>query len=128
MKNRYETVFILNPILSEAQVKETVEKFKKTIAENGAEIVHEEAWGLRKLAYPIKHKNTGFYHLFEFKAEGSFVERLEIEYRRDERVIRYLTFRLDKYAIEYSEKRRANLSGNKEKTDVKIEKVENKEE
>ncbi len=104
--NSYETVFILTPVLSDDQMKEAVEKFKGILKENGAELVNEELWGLRKLAYPIQKKSTGFYCLFEFKAEPNFIKKLEIAYRRDERVLRFLTFRLDKYAVEYAEKRR----------------------
>ncbi|WP_462318500.1 30S ribosomal protein S6 [Marinilabilia sp.] len=107
MQNHYETVFILTPVLSDGQMKETVEKFKNMILEHGGEIVHEENWGLRKLAYPIQKKSTGFYQLFEFKADPSFIEKLEVQYRRDERIIRFLTFKMDKYAIQYSEKRRS---------------------
>ncbi|PWE00713.1 30S ribosomal protein S6 [Marinilabilia rubra] len=107
MQNHYETVFILTPVLSDGQMKETVEKFKNMILEHGGEIVHQENWGLRKLAYPIQKKSTGFYQLFEFKADPSFIEKLEVQYRRDERVIRFLTFKMDKYAIQYSEKRRS---------------------
>ncbi len=105
MINQYETVFIATPVLSEAQMKEAVDKFRKLITEHG-ELVHEEDWGLRKLAYPIQKKTTGFYHLFEFRAEGQFVNKLETEYRRDERIIRFLTFKMDKHAIAYSEKKR----------------------
>ena len=116
MQNHYETVFILTPVLSDGQMKETVEKFKNMILEHGGEIVHQENWGLRKLAYPIQKKSTGFYQLFEFKADPSFVDKLEVQYRRDERVIRFLTFKLDKYAIQYSEKRRSKkLKEGKEK-------------
>ena len=106
MFNQYETVFILTPVLSDAQMKEAVDKFKDLILENGGEILHTENWGLKKLAYPIQKKTTGFYHLVEFKADPSFVKKLELNYRRDERVIRFLTFKLEKYAIMYSEKRR----------------------
>ena len=106
MLNQYETVFILTPVLSDVQMKEAVEKFKNLITENGGEIVNEENWGLKKLAYPIQKKSTGFYQLVEFKAQPEFVEKLEVNYRRDERVIRFLTFKLDKYSIQYSEKRR----------------------
>ncbi|MDP4184868.1 MAG: 30S ribosomal protein S6 [Bacteroidota bacterium] len=113
--NQYETVFIATPVLSEVQIKEAVEKFKEIIAQNGGELVHEEHWGLKKLAYPIQKKTTGFYQLFEFKADPSFIQKLETEYRRDERIIRFLTFRLDKYAIEYSEKRRNNKKAKVEK-------------
>ncbi len=106
MMNQYETVFIVTPVLSDAQVKETVDKFKKILTDNGAEIVHEEDWGLTKLAYPIQNKTTGFYNLLEFKAPGAIIEKLETEFRRDERIIRFLTFRMDKYAVEYAEKKR----------------------
>ena len=110
--NCYETVVILTPVLSEDQMKEAVEKFKDVLVQNGAEIVNEEQWGLRKLAYPIQKKTTGFYCLLEYKGEPTIVKKLDIAFRRDERVIRFLTFRLDKYAQEYAEKRR-NLRANK---------------
>ena len=104
--NNYETVFILTPVLSDAQMKEAVEKIKGILKTENAEIVNEESWGLRKLAYPIEKKTTGFYQLIEFKARPETVAVLETQYRRDERVIRFLTFRLDKYAAEYAAKRR----------------------
>ncbi len=115
MVNHYETVFIVTPVLSEAQMKEAVEKFKNFLTSNDTEIVHEENWGLKKLAYPIQNKSTGFYQLFEFKADSTLIEKLETQYRRDERIIRFLTFKLDKYAIAYSEKRRSkNKEQNKQ--------------
>ena len=104
--NQYETVFILTPVLSDDQTKETVEKFKKVLTDNGAEIVNEEAWGLKKLAYQIEKKTSGFYFLMEFKAEPEVIKTLETAYRRDEKVIRFQTVKLDKYAVEYAEKRR----------------------
>jgi len=105
--NQYETVFILTPVLSDDQMKEAVAKFKDFITSNGGQIVNEENWGLRKLAYPIQKKSTGFYNLFEFKAAGDVVDKLEIQYRRDERVIRFLTVRLDRFAVEYSQRKRS---------------------
>jgi len=104
--NQYETVFILTPVLSDDQTKETVEKFKNLLTENGAEIVNEEAWGLKKLAYQIEKKTSGFYFLMEFKAEPEVIKTLETAFRRDEKVIRFQTVKLDKYAVEYAEKRR----------------------
>jgi small subunit ribosomal protein S6 len=104
--NQYETVFILTPVLSDEQMKETVAKFKKLLTDNGAEILNEETWGLKKLAYAIQKKSTGFYCLLEFKGEPTIVKTLETGFRRDEKVIRYQTVRLDKYAIQYAEKRR----------------------
>ena len=111
--NQYETVFILTPVLSDEQMKETVAKFKKLLTDNGAEILNEEAWGLKKMAYAIEKKSTGFYCLVEFKGEPSIVNTLETGFRRDEKVIRYMTVRLDKYAVQYAEKRRSKL-GKKE--------------
>ena len=106
MMNQYETVFIITPVLSDDQVKEAVTKFKKILTDGGAEITVEENWGLKKLAYPIKHKTTGFYNLIEFNAEGALINKLETEFRRDEKVIRFLTFKMDKYAVAYSDKKK----------------------
>ncbi|MBO5406275.1 MAG: 30S ribosomal protein S6 [Bacteroidales bacterium] len=113
MLKQYETVFIATPVLSEPQMKEAVAKYLDLIKENGGEVVYEQDWGLRKLAYPIQKKTTGFYHLIEFKAEPDFIKKLETQYRRDERIIRFLTFAMDKHAIAYAEKRRANQAENK---------------
>ncbi len=107
--NQYETVFILTPVLSDDQMKETAGKFKKILADNGAEILSEEAWGLKKMAYAIQKKSTGFYCLIEFKAEPEVIKVLETAFRRDEKVIRFQTVKFDKYAAEYAEKRRAKL-------------------
>ncbi|WP_222844139.1 30S ribosomal protein S6 [Saccharicrinis aurantiacus] len=115
MLNHYEAVFILTPVLSDVQMKEAVEKFRGVITENGGEIVNAENWGLRKLAYPIQKKSTGFYNLFDFKVEPDVIAKLELAFRRDERVIRFLSFRMDKYAEAYSEKRRKNIKEKKEK-------------
>ena len=106
--NQYETVFILTPVLSDEPMKEAVEKFKGVLTGCGAEIISEENWGLKKLAYPIEKKSTGFYELIEFKANPEEIKNLEIAYRRDERVLRFLTVKMEKYAAEYAEKRRNN--------------------
>jgi len=111
--NQYETVFILTPVLSDEQMKETVAKFRNLLTDNGAEILNEEIWGLKKMAYAIEKKSTGFYCLVEFKGEPSIINTLETGFRRDEKVIRYMTVRLDKYAVQYAEKRRSKL-GKKE--------------
>ncbi len=112
--NNYETVFILTPVLSDAQMKEAVEKFKTLLTDKGAEIINEESWGIRKLAYPIDKKSTGFYIMLEFNADPSLIAGLEVNFRRDERVLRFLTTRHDKFSLEYSEKRRRNRSSKKE--------------
>ena len=105
--NNYETVFILTPDLSEAQVKEAVAKFVGILKAESAEIVNEENWGLKKLAYTIQKKTTGYYQLVEFKAQPETIAVLETQFRRDENVLRFLTFRQDKFAAEYAAKRRS---------------------
>lgn len=112
--NHYETVFILTPVLSDVQMKEAVDKFKDLLVKEGSTIVNEENWGLRKLAYPIQKKSTGFYQLVEFDAEPTVIDKLELAFRRDERIIRFLTFKQSKYAAEYAVKRRGLKSGKKE--------------
>lgn len=106
MQNRYETVFIKTPVLSEDQAKETVTKVRDFLNGEGAKIVHEENWGLRKLAYPIQKKTTGYYHLIEFEAPGETISKLEVQYKRDERILRFLTMKMDKHAVTYAEKKR----------------------
>ena len=96
----------------------TVTKFKKILTDNGTEIVHENNWGLRKLAYPIQKKNTGFYYLIEYKTEGELINKLEVEFKRDERIMRFLTVALDKHAIAYNEKKRKNATAKKEEEQV----------
>ena len=116
MEKRYETVFILTPVLSDDQAKEAAKKIKKTISDLGGKIVNEENWGLKKLAYPIQKKTTGFYHLIEFAGEGEeIVNNLEVVYKRDERVLRFLTVALDKHAIAYADKRKSLVTDGKMK-------------
>ena len=121
MLNQYEVVFIMTPVLSEEQMMDTVTKFKNILsAAGGSEIVHENNWGLRKLAYPIQKKNTGFYYLVEFKAEGELIGKLETEFKRDERVLRFLTVKMDKHSIAYAEKKRRNAALKKEEEKEKV--------
>ena len=116
MEKRYETVFILTPVLSDDQAKEAAKKFKKIITDLGGKLVNEENWGLKKLAYPIQKKTTGFYHLLEFSGEGQeIVNNLEVAYKRDERILRFLTVALDKHAVAYAEKRKGRVAEAKTK-------------
>ena len=116
--NHYETVFILTTVVSDAQMKEAVDKVKDVITSANGTIVNEENWGLRKLAYPIQKKSTGFYTLIEFDAEPTTIKKLETQFRRDERMLRWLTFRLDKYAAEYAAKRRSLRSAKTNATET----------
>lgn len=115
MHRQYETVFIITPLLTEDQMKGVASKYRDYLTNQGAEIIHEENWGLRKLAYPINRKSTGFYHLIEFKADPSIIARFELEFRRDEQILRYLTIQEDKKMLEYNAKRAKGEVGNKSK-------------
>ncbi|MDW7690664.1 30S ribosomal protein S6 [Flammeovirgaceae bacterium SG7u.111] len=119
----YETVFIITPVLSEQQIKETVQKFQETLKELGADIYNEESWGIKKLAYPIDKKTTGYYQLFEFKADPSVIKQYEIELKRDEKVMRFITVSLDKYGVDFNEKRRQGKF-NKKKKETESDKKE----
>ena len=114
-RNRYETVFIITPVLSDEQTKDVIKKYKDLLKDKGAKITHEENWGMRKLAYPIQKKSTGFYYLMEFDADPSAILPFETEFRRDERVIRFLTTRMDKFHVEFAESRRDREGERREK-------------
>lgn len=127
MSNQYETVFILNPVLSDKQIKEAVKKYKGLLTKHKAEIVHEHEWGLRKLAYPVRKKSTGYYFLIEFKSDnGAVIADLELAYKRDEAVLRYMTIKLDKHAVAYNLKKR-NKAAEGAKEEKKREKTEKAE-
>jgi small subunit ribosomal protein S6 len=111
--NQYETVFILTPVLSDVQTKEAVKEYETVLKNYGAKLVHQEHWGLRKLAYPIQKKSTGFYQLFEFEAPTDAIKKIEVEMRRDEKIMRFLTTRLDKNAGAWALKRRTQEGGPK---------------
>lgn len=121
MLKNYESVIIVTPLLSEEQVKEVIAKFKKVLTDSGSEIVYEDNWGLRKLAYPIQKRTTGFYHLTEFKAPAELIAKLEVEYKRDERIVRFLTVALDKHAVAYNEKKRSGGMASAKRENKKVE-------
>jgi small subunit ribosomal protein S6 len=124
LSTRYETVFIITPVLSEEQTMDVVKKYKELLVDNGAKITHEENWGMRKLAYPIQKKSTGFYFLVEFDATPDTILPFETEFRRDERVIRFLTTKMDKHHIAYAESDRDRVS-KRAKAPASDTKVEN---
>ena len=115
--NHYETVFIMTPVLSEDQVKETVKGYISYLKDNKVEIVSEENWGLKKLKYTIQKKKSGFYYLMEYKANGAILPKMDVEFKRDETVLRWLTVRLDKFAAEYAVRRKNRLSETKKPTE-----------
>jgi small subunit ribosomal protein S6 len=110
----YETTFILDPVLKNEEISDTVAGYETFLKEAGAEIVHVEKWGLRQLAYPINKRSSGLYFTIEFAVPtGEVIDRLEINYRRNERVMRFLTIALDKYGVKYNSDKRAGLIGKK---------------
>lgn len=128
MIKNYETTVIFTPVLSDAEVKKSIKKYTGVLKEEGAEIIHEDHWGLRQLAYPIRKKTTGIYHTIEFKSEGEVLDKLEVLFRRDPDLLRFLSTRLDKYAIKYNEDKRNGLIGRKNNPLPKKEDAEAKSE
>lgn len=118
----YETVIIFSPILSDEDVKKEVGKFTKLVTDGGASILEERHWGLKQLAYPIQGKSNGIYYIMEFSGPTELVNKLEIEYKRDENIIRWLTTRLDKYGMQYNDNRRKGLVGKGRKNKVELQK------
>lgn len=113
----YETVLVFTPVLNDSEQKQALTDYVAYLKEQGAEILEEDFWGMRQLAYPIKKKTTGIYAVVEYKSDGEVVDNLEVKCRRDVNLLRFLTVRLDKYAIEYNDKKRQGLVGrNKKKT------------
>ncbi len=102
----YEAAVIFTPVLSDQQLKEALATYRELITANQGNIVNEDNWGLTKLAYPIQKKSSGFYYFFEFSAPAEFVKVLDLAFRRDERVMRYLTLKLDKHALLFNARRK----------------------
>lgn len=122
--NRYESTVIITPVLADEDVKNKLKSFRDFLEKNGAQKIQDEFWGLKKLAYPIEKKSTGVYHLFDFEATGELVEKLEIQFKRDESILRFLTVKLDKYGVEYADKRNKGLVGKNKKKSEKVNKEE----
>ena len=121
MLTQYETVFILTPVLSEDDAKKSISNYVELIKSQGVEIVHEEHWGLKNLRYQIGKKTTGIYHVVEYRGNGKAVDTLEVAFRRDENVLRYMTVKLDKYAIKYNDDKRAGKVGRNKKVNTEKE-------
>lgn len=118
MLKHYELIVIFTPILSDDDLKKTIKHYADFVKQQGGEMVHEETWGLRQLAYPIDKKTTGIYHLYEFKAPGDTIEKMEVQFGRDDRIMRFVFTKLDKYAVEYNERRRQKLSKKEQEKDT----------
>jgi small subunit ribosomal protein S6 len=93
-------------VLSEDDYKSNQKKLTSFITEHGGNIVHEDAWGLRSLAYPIEKKTTGLYYVLEYMAPTEVNAKMEVQINRDETIIRHMVTRLDKYAVAYNDRKR----------------------
>ena len=113
--NNYELMVIFTPVQSDDEFKNAQKKYTTLITDNGGQLVAENQWGLKSLAYPIQKKTTGLYWVMEFIAPSDFNEKLKIQLLRDESVLRQLLTKLDKYAVEYNDKKRRGLPTGTEK-------------
>ena len=114
----YELMVIFTPVLSDDDYKAAQKKFTSLVTESGGEVLNEKPWGLKSLAYPINKKTTGLYWVVEYKAPSDFNEKLKIQLLRDDNVMRHMFTALDKYAVEYNEKRRSGVSTGTEKMEA----------
>ena len=108
---QYETTLILTPDKSDSEVSKLIKGYVKFLKTSGAKVVHDETWGLRNFTYPIKKKSTGYYYTVEFSAPTDLIATLELNLKRDEDVLRFLTVKLDKFAVDYNERKRKGLIG-----------------
>ena len=113
--NNYELMVIFTPVLSEDDFKSAQKKFSDLVTDNGGEIVNSNPWGLKSLAYPIEKKTTAIYWVVEFRGPSDFNEKLKIQLLRDEQVLRHMVTRLDKYAVEYNQRRKSGVPTGNEK-------------
>src|SRR4030095_7854 len=111
----YELMVIFTPVLSEEDYRSTQKKFASLVTDNGGEVVHENPWGLKSLAYPIRKRTTGLYWGMEYEAPSDCNENLKTQLLRDESVLRHMFTALDKYAVEYNAKKRSGVHSGTEK-------------
>jgi len=114
----YELMVIFTPVLSDDDYKASQKKYHSLITESGGEVLNEKPWGLKSLAYPINKKTTGLYWVMEYKAPSDFNEKLKIQLLRDDNVMRHLFTALDKYAVEYNERKRSGVPSGTEKAEA----------
>jgi small subunit ribosomal protein S6 len=114
----YEMMVIFTPVLSEDDFRAAQKRYADLITSSGGEIVHSNPWGLKSLAYPIQKKTTGIYWVVEYKAPSDFNAKLNVQLHRDEQVLRHMYTALDKYAVEYNEKKRNGLLSSNKKTEA----------
>src|SRR3978361_889267 len=105
----YELMVIFTPVLSEEDYRSAQKKFASLVTDNGGEVLHDNPWGLKSLAYPIQKKTTGLYWVMEYTAPSDFNEKLKIQILRDETGLRFISTKLDKYAVEYNARKKSGV-------------------
>ena len=113
--SNYELMLIFTPVLSDEEFKAVQKKYADFITDNGGSVAHSNPWGLKSLAYPVQKKTTGIYWVLEYSAPSSFNEKLKVQLLRDDAVMRHMITVLDKYAVEYNEKKRRGVPTGTEK-------------
>ena len=102
--NIYETVVILDSLLTPKEIDDSVEHYSKVITDHGGKVRQVEKWGKRRLAYEIQKKQYGFYFAIEFEDNGEIPSVLQNEFNYNDNVLRYLTYRYDKHKLMAIEK------------------------
>lgn len=118
---QYEVTFIVDPVLSDDEIKSAAKNYTDLVTTEGGKVVHVDEMGLRQLAYMINKRNTGVYFSLEFQSEsGEFIPKMELAMKRDERILRFLTVSLDKYGVKYNDDKRAGKIGKRKETKKKV--------
>ena len=101
----YEMLYILSPVLRDEEVKEYTDRISAFITENGGTIHKTDSWGLKKMAYPINKKRTGYYVNVYFDAPGDMIVRLKRSMEINDNYLRYLILKLEAKALRAYKKR-----------------------
>jgi len=122
MKNFiYESAVIINAALEDNQIESEINRLKEFITNNGGQIFDFENWGRKRLAYPIQKNKIGYYAIFKFNAQPTLLAKLERFYNLNENIIRYLTIKLNKIALEQIESNKTQNNTSKEEAVSKFE-------
>ena len=108
-KKMYESAVLINAALEDDQIQSIISHIKELISSNDGEITDVEEWGRRRLAYMIKRSKIGYYIIFQFNAYPHMISTLEKFYKLDENILRYLSIKLTKNALEQIEKNKEQL-------------------
>jgi small subunit ribosomal protein S6 len=128
-KSVYESAILINAALDDQQIESIITRVKDLITNNGGEIQELENWGRKRLAYPVEKSKIGYYAIFRFEAPGDIVTKLERAYTLDEQILRFVTLKLSKDALEQIEKNKTLSATLKEEavSDTSADKAEVKE-